>query len=163
MTKTIHLLLNSYNVFLEHKHQSDIDIYTDGSKGDERVGAGVITVSKHKPSFSIARRLHNFASIFTAELYAIKIALLSLKTCRNVTCTIYSDSLSAIQAITNQARHRIILDIMEINEQLINKRIMVKICWLPGHVGIAGNEQADKKAKQSYDVGMFKLSSIASI
>ena len=135
--------------FLEHKHKSDLDIYTDGSKGDERVGAGVIAVSKNKTSYSIARRLHNFASIYTAELYAIKIALLSLKSCKNITCTIYSDSLSAIQAIKNQARHRIILDIIEVNAQLIYKRIIVKLCWLPSHVGIDGNEQADKKAKEA--------------
>ena len=135
--------------FLEHKHNSDIEIFTDGSKGDGKVGAGIIINTDNKVTHSIARRLHNYASVFTAELFAIKLALFSLKACSNVSCTIYSDSLSAIQAISSQARHRLILEIIEVNVQLCKRGITTRLCWLPGHVGIIGNELADSKAKQA--------------
>jgi hypothetical protein len=36
--------------------------------------------------------------------------------------------------------------------QLMNKRKgNVKLCWLPGHAGIAGNEEADKETKRGVD------------
>ena len=135
--------------FLEHKHKSDVEIYTDGSKDDKRVGAGVAIFSGSKLNGTILRRMYDYASIFTAELYAIKLALISLKTSNNISCTIYSDSLSAVQAIKSQTRNRIILDIIEIIPQLTRKKIQIRICWLPGHVGITGNEEADKNAKNA--------------
>ena len=71
------------------------------------------------------------------------------RACSNISCTIYSDSLSAIQAISSQARHRLILEIIEINVQLCKRGITTRLCWVPGHVGIIGNELADRKAKQA--------------
>ncbi len=32
-------------------------------------------------------------------------------------------------------------------ESLLSQNIQLHICWVPGHVGIYGNEQADKAAK----------------
>ena len=134
--------------FHEHKHDANIEIYTDGSKNDKGVGAGV-SIYYERNNNSIRRKLHNYGSIFTAELYAIKLALLRLKTSYNLSCTIYSDSLSAIQAIQNQAKNRLILEIREIIPQLTKRKIKVTLCWIPGHVGISGNEEADKLAKEA--------------
>ena len=138
--------------FLEHKHHADVDIYTDGSKSSTAVGAGVVISSKETGTSKIKRRLHITASIFTAELYAIKLALLSLKTSRNISSTIYTDSLSAAQAIKGQSQCRLVLDIFELVVALQKRNITVNICWLPGHVGILGNELADKTAKSALDL-----------
>jgi ribonuclease HI/endonuclease/exonuclease/phosphatase family metal-dependent hydrolase len=134
--------------FHEHRHNTNMEIYTDGSKDDKSVGSGV-SIYYERNNNSIQRKLHSYGSIFTAELYAIKLALIRLKTCHNITCTIYSDSLSAIQAIQNQAKHRLVLEIRETIPQLIKRKIKVTLCWIPGHVGITGNEEADKLAKEA--------------
>ena len=66
--------------FLEHKHDTNIDIYTDGSKtGNERVGAGLaILLEADKPlnMFTTkSKKLCSKATILSAELEAIKIGL----------------------------------------------------------------------------------------
>ena len=72
-----------------------MDIYTDGSKSDSGVGAGVVAVLGRDRDSAMKRKLHNTASIFTAELYAIKIALLSITHSQAITCAVYTDSRSA--------------------------------------------------------------------
>ena len=133
--------------FLEHKHDTDVDLYTDGSKNSSGVGAGVAVLSEDIGNRRLHRRLHESASIFTAELYAIKLALVSLKTSHGVTCAVYSDSRSAIQAIKGQSSSKLVLDIEELVKTLSKRRIRVTFCWVPGHAGIQGNELADKVAK----------------
>ena len=44
------------------------------------------------------------------------------------------------------------LDIFELVVALQKRNITVNICWLPGHVGILGNELADKTAKSALDL-----------
>ena len=133
--------------FLEHKHKTDVDLYTDGSKNSSGVGAGAAVLSKYIGNRRLHRRLHESASIFTAELYAIKLALISLKTSQGVTCAVYSDSRSAIQAIKGQSSSKLVLDIEELVALLSAKKIKITFCWVPGHAGIQGNELADKVAK----------------
>ena len=133
--------------FLKHKHISDVDLYTDGSKDDRGVGAGVAVLTKGVESGSLQRRLHGSASIFTAELFAIKLALISVKYCRNVSCVVYTDSMSAVQAIQGQSQCRLVSDIFEQIAKLCERGVQIRMCWVPGHAGIIGNELADKKAK----------------
>ncbi|GBN33358.1 hypothetical protein AVEN_186007-1, partial [Araneus ventricosus] len=59
-------------LFHHHRYQYSavIPIFTDGSKSDGHVGCGVVS-----PSDTLSYRLHNFCSVFTAELVAIFCAL----------------------------------------------------------------------------------------
>ena len=66
--------------FLSHKHNSEIDIYTDGSKtGNHNVGAGIaILFAVNKPTYrynKARKKLCSKATILTAELTAIRIGL----------------------------------------------------------------------------------------
>ena len=135
--------------FLEHKHKADVEIYTDGSKSSAGVGAGVAILSNDARDHILGRRLHESASIHTAELYAIKLALQSLKTCRRITCSLYTDSRSAVQSIKNISYCRLVRDILELIVILKRVEVEVVFCWLPGHAGIDGNELADKEAKSA--------------
>lgn len=135
--------------FLSHKHSTDIEIYTDGSKSNAGVGAGLVSFLKGTICFQTGRRLNEIASIFTAELYAIKIALLSLKVKRNIKCVIYTDSLSTVQALKNTSKHFMVTEILELLLTLKQIGVTITFCWVPGHAGIMGNELADEVAKAS--------------
>ena len=58
---------------------------------------------------------------------------------------IYSDSLSCLQAIENKnLHHPVIRDIIQILTYLDEVGSVIEFCWIPGHVGIKGNEQQDE-------------------
>jgi len=65
--------------------------------------------------------------------------------------TIYSDSLSALQCIQlgkSKSRPEILHQIMHYNNILRKNNTKITFIWIPSHVGILGNELADKFAKQ---------------
>lgn len=136
--------------FAEHRHVVDLDLFTDGSKFVDGVGAGFgITTNVPGNGFS-GRRLHLMSSVFTAELYAIKLALITLRVQENRACALYSDSRSALQAIQNsRSTNKLILEIQELVAGLLRQQVTVTFCWIPSHVGIEGNEAADKAAKEA--------------
>ena len=95
-------------------------------------------------------RLSDNASIFTAELTAISKSLEIVSTLQGSNFTIYSDSLSALSAICEyNSQHPIIQRIQEWLYRLSSKFKSVNFCWVPAHVGIAGNELADHEAKSA--------------
>lgn len=55
---------------IKEKYQNYESIYTDGSKDEEKTGSAAITKET-----IIKKRLPNEASIFSAEVYAIKLVL----------------------------------------------------------------------------------------
>lgn len=146
--------------FLSHRHDVDIEIYTDGSKCSEGVGSGVVTIIGRR-DHGLGRRLHNTASVYSAELYAIQLALQSLKFRRNVVCAIYTDSRSSLQAISNSSRNGFVREILEIVVELHHKGVRVIFCWIPGHAGIKGNELADKEAKLAVGQNIVRTQEIS--
>ena len=53
--------------------------------------------------------------------------------------------------------HPHILDILHIYYYVSNKGKMVICCWIPSHVGIHGNNEADRAAKSTRDFEIVKL------
>ena len=61
---------------------------------------------------------------------------------------IFSDSLYVLQLINNsKIDNSVIQDIILRLHNMSHKQII--FCWLPSHVGIKGNEKADKSAKSA--------------
>lgn len=136
--------------FRAHRHEVDFEVYTDGSKFETGVGAGFGIVGNVPGSGFLGRSLHPVSSVFTAELYAIKSALVVLRLYQNRSCVIYSDSRSALQAIQKMgSTNKLVQEICELVASLHQKRIAVAFCWIPSHIGIEGNESADLAAKNA--------------
>ena len=119
-------------------------IYTDGSKDGNSVAAAAVYGTKVKKC-----RLPNKSSIFAAEVKAIDLALDLVQQSDSTCFIIFSDSLSSLQALHNQKlENPSVCNVLECISHLVEfKRIV--FCWLPSHMGIKGNEKADKTAKSA--------------
>lgn len=116
-------------------------IFTDGSKTECGVSFAVVDENGNTLSKGL---LPDFASVFSAEATAIARALAAPSKRKTVICT---DSLSTLTAITNTKNKTPI--IVTIRDKLIKNQGNIKLLWVPGHVGIKGNEDADAAAKNA--------------
>ena len=97
-------------------------------------------------------------SIFTAEAVALKLAVqyIQSQTLRNT--VIYSDSLSCLQALLGKnLEHPIIREIVQILTYLKTVGSQIEFCWIPGHIGIRGNEKADSIAKRVIHLNTYDI------
>ena len=124
-------------------HDSAVAIYTDGSKSSDGAGFGVF--SAH---FSESQPLPLHSSIFTAELSALLSAVQHCDALPFPRFVVYSDSRSALQALSDlSTTHSLVSLIQTWLIRLFSRHKIVNFCWVPSHVGLAGNERADKLAK----------------
>ena len=143
-------LTNDTNKFIKH---SEYTAYTDGSKIEGRTGAGVI-IYKHKEiiykqSYSLPTR----ASIFQAELEAIRQAALFFNKQRTRYPAKYIkllvDSQAALKSLChNSVRSETVRRTMQELSNLGSEIPRLTLAWIKAHVGHEGNELADLAAKQ---------------
>jgi len=124
-------------------------VFTDGSQMNETTGAGV-----YSKLFSLWAPVGNCMNNFDAEIYAIHLALKNLILRINndsfPRVVIFVDSSAAIQAISNNhhSETQIITQIKKDINLLKDLNIQIVFQWIPSHVGIHGNEEADILAKR---------------
>ncbi|GFU19453.1 RNase H domain-containing protein [Trichonephila clavipes] len=96
-------------------------------------------------------RLDTSCSIFTAEAVAIYRALQLIDSSMPRKYCLYTDSMSVLEALENyhDRCHPVVCTILDITSRLYSKGFDIVFCWLPSHVGIIGNEQADSAAKSA--------------
>lgn len=132
-----------FNEIKQTKFQDHIAFYTDGSKSKAGTGCSVVSSNWCKRA-----KLPEAISIFSSEAQAILWAAEKAND-DNLKVVIFSDSFSVLQAVQNERPdHPIIKDIASICRQNRN----IKLCWVPAHVGIPGNEIADKEAKAAVEI-----------
>ncbi|XP_067138961.1 uncharacterized protein [Centruroides vittatus] len=131
---------------IQHRDRNLIPIYTDGSKSDDYVGLAFVCQDE-----IVAEQIAPNSSIFTAELQAIYLALKYINRKGHRCCVIYTDSVSALQALISYepSFHSIVIKIRKLICHLFARNFSIKFCWVPGHVGIRGNEEADAAAKSA--------------
>ena len=145
------------NVFLElndfYENNKFTPVYTDGSKSNDYVSASAVSsVDTLKVNLPID------TSIFTAEAVALKLAVQYIQSQTLRRTVIYSDSLSCLQALKNKnLEHPIIREIVQILSYLNEVESQVEFCWIPGHIGIKGNEKADNIAKRIIDHNIYDI------
>lgn len=79
---------------------------------------------------------------------AILLAIKSVNKNKNQKYIILSDSLSSLISIKNTFNPSgIAIQIQNRLEEAKKKNNIIILVWIPGHIGIEGNERADKQAK----------------
>ena len=131
--------------------RNTLRVYTDGSADDKGAGAAFCI-----PTLRIRRRFHlPRLNIFSVELIAILMALnYILEEVHDLPCsvTVLSDSMSALAALDRDgksSREDVVIETLSVAHRLIIRGCTVQLQWVPAHVGLAGNELADKEAKQA--------------
>jgi len=138
-----------FRIMVSESYSSHLHIFTDGSLSPPLVGSAMWS-----EGFTAIARLQSSCSIFTAELYAIFIAINYIST-QPHKYVIFSDSMSALQAINNpnSSSHHLVHQILKLISNMAANRVSIE--WVPSHQGIAGNEKADMFAKQSLKLNMI--------
>ena len=149
------------NISWQQLHQSLLStyphhdpIYCDGSVKEERSAYGV-WCSK----FSFKARLPNNSSIFTCELYAIY-TIIKFITTNPGKYLILSDSLSSIIALLSpyNSKHGLVHEIAYLMSNLDPFSVVLE--WVPSHMGIPGNEKADKIANEALQLSEITISNL---
>ena len=138
-------LLNQYDGYTR--------IFTDGSKIGELVGAAALVSSRvHN------KRLPNNASIFSAEARGILLALGMFRRHQGGKLLFLCDSLSCLQSLQKRdLSHPLIAEILCGVHRLLSCGTEVVFMWVPSHVGLAGNSEADTAAKAALMLPMSHL------
>ncbi|CAH2105151.1 unnamed protein product [Euphydryas editha] len=126
-------------------------IYTDGSKTCNGVGAAYYDPLNKSHGIY---KMNNYVSVMTAELFAIYEALKYISTLNVSKIVICTDSKSALQNLFKCVYHG--KNGLAISYLILSKIQAFKRCqkhvimqWIPSHVGLSGNEEADKLAKEA--------------
>ncbi|KAL3221563.1 hypothetical protein MRX96_005055 [Rhipicephalus microplus] len=132
-----------------------LHIYTDGSYTDRLAGAAFIVLGPSERIGAVGRyQVENATSAYCTEVIALIEALRYVKNkCSATTVTIYTDSLSLLQAIseykTTDPRVRDVKALL--ND--ISATTEITLYHVPGHSGLFGNELADFLAARAARLG----------
>ena len=107
-----------------------MQIFTDGSKVDEKVAAAAVSsVSPNSPFFC---RLRDHCSIYTADLQAILLALKQAYQSQESKFKIFSDSLSALQTLGQlKTDHPLLIQIQELLHKMNADQMEIVFMWVP--------------------------------
>jgi len=135
------------NTFTDH-----LCIYTDGAKSINGRTSSAVSVPSHGFTWSV--RLSDGASVYTAELFALCMAIQYLPKQTNTTkpIVIFSDSLCVLQSLGASglgSNPGLLVRARQILHRQLVVHNIIKLSWIPGHAGVAGNEFVDSIAKQA--------------
>ena len=143
------------------------EVYTDGPKMNERVGAAAV-LNRHFQNgettcCQLSKRLPDNSTIFAAEATAISLALNYYQHMGPVHhgVAIYSDSMSCLQAFEGEdTENPFICHIMNQLWLLSDKGTHIRFCWIPSHCSIEGIERVDQIAEETLDQDIDPLASV---
>ena len=96
----------------------------------------------------LLKRLPNESSIYSAEVIAIDLAMNIIANHKS-SKFIYSDSKSVLQALQSKDSSTPLIIRLLDKMNTLSKNNSIILTWIPSHIGIQGNERADKATKKS--------------
>ncbi|CAL4118088.1 unnamed protein product [Meganyctiphanes norvegica] len=140
---------------IQIRYSTHLHIYTDGSKTKESTSAGMFIPSiPHEENWKINHG--PLRSIMMAELYAIMKSMMWLAMhsplLEKKDAVILTDSKSGIEVLRNLTpgqQSSLTNTIRNLAITLFENDITITLQWVPSHVGVDGNEQADRIAKEA--------------
>ena len=128
-------------------------IYTDGSKTEAGVGAGIVIYNQEGTTQELRYRLGSRCSNNQAEQVAILRALQILHNYENVpqrSAAIHTDSQITLDLLRNNSQHSNLIEEIRRNlGHLTHQGWKIHFQWVKAHVGDEGNERADQLAKKA--------------
>lgn len=130
------------NIFYDivNKFPSHTKVYTDGSRSDGKTGYAVVF-----PDKTICDRSNDDISSYSAEILAIRRAIENIPSEKDAEFLIMSDCLSCLSQLTQLYNQNNLLT--DIRNKINANKSSIKFLWVPGHMQIPGNENADRSAK----------------
>ena len=133
--------------------------YTDGSasNGTSKAGFGVYMKFPDGRTYDHCDACGELCSNYEAEIIALtsatELTFQYFSRCDHqaVNVVIFTDSLSALQALENysSSQDRDICRLAQsLNKLLTSYDVQVTLQWIPGHEDVSGNERADRLAKE---------------
>jgi ribonuclease HI len=138
--------------FLNTEAKNYVKIYTDGSK--QQSGETGTAIYSKDLNIGIIKRPPNTYSIFSAEALALCSALQFVRE-KDIKdpVLICTDSRSILTTLANlqssNSKNFLVTDIRRLLREITNKEQHVHLAWVPSHIGLQGNEAADKLAQLS--------------
>ena len=126
--------------------------FVDGSNKGTGCGCAWVAYKGHTEIRIGSARLPDDWNINSCELFAILSLLRDLVALRHPSLAVFSDSQFAVKAIRDMQPVGESSGIWHAFAPLISRFNEVTIRWIPGHVGILGNEITDRLAKRACDI-----------
>ena len=130
-------------------NQNTVKVHTDGSKLDGRVGASFYAEYPNNSQKQAFSHLGIYSTVFQAEDLAISEMAKNLLwgKMHNQNIVVLVNSQAVIKALIKcpVTSIKVLNCIRNLNQ--LGRQNHVSIAWIPGHVGVHGNEVADYLAK----------------
>ena len=158
---TVSIAISKEASILEDRNVPEtIKVYSDGLACEGKVGAAVILTCLGKPHWVLHYHLSSESehTVPEAELIGIILAMQLIKTEKNnsTPIAIGTDNQAAIEAFDTSLRnpvHNVAQEIIRLGYMLQkhtkHRKYLLTLRWTAGHIGIPGNESADKEAKRA--------------
>lgn len=147
---------NPDNIVTEFiERENALALFVDGSKMKEARSVGSACICPEL-QIEMSKSIQTKSSIYTAESIALLDAIKIAENNPNRKIFIFSDSQSVLQSLNKKHMEirdsSIILTIRTRTLKILDKNRSIKFFWIPSHIGIAGNEEADRIAKAKTDL-----------